>query len=57
MRNKICEIILNLGQWFRRYYLTVFLIVSSGSHFVQQSVTICASLVEGITKNNSLKLF
>ena len=58
MGNKICEIILNLGQCFmRRCYCKVFLILSSGSPFVQQSITICASLVEGIIKNNSFKLF
>ena len=40
-----CEIILNLDQWFRRKcHLKVFLIWSSGSPFVQRSVTICAIL-------------
>ena len=44
-----CEIILNLDQWFmRKCCLKVFLIWSSGSPFVQRSVTICANLVEGI---------
>ena len=38
-------------------YLKVFLIWSSGSPFVQQSVTICAVLVESIMRNNSVKLF
>ena len=38
-----CEIILNLDQWFRRKCcLKVFLIWSSGSPFVQRSVTIFA---------------
>ena len=43
------EIILNLDQWFKRKCrLKVFLIWSSGSPFVQRSVTICAILVEGL---------
>ena len=55
---QFCEIILNLDQWFRRKCcLNVFLILSSGSPFVQQSVTVCAILVEGIMRNNSVKLF
>ena len=37
--------------------LKAFLIWSSGSPFVQGSVTICAILVEGIMRNNSVKLF
>ena len=42
-----CEFILNLDQWFRRKgRLNVFLIWSSGSPFVQQSITICAILAE-----------
>ena len=53
-----CEIILNLDQWFRRRcLLMIFLIWSSGGHFVQQRGTICAILVDGITRNNSVKLF
>ena len=53
-----CEIILNLDQWFRRKCrLKVFLIWSSGSPFVQGSITICAILAEGIQRNNSVKLF
>ena len=44
------EIILNVDKWFRRKCgLKVFLIWSSGSLFVQRSVTICAILVEGGT--------
>ena len=51
-------IILKLDQWFRRKCrLKVLLIWSSGSPFVQQSVTICAILVECIMRNNSVKLF
>ena len=34
-----------------------FLIWSSDSPFVQRSVTICAILVKGIMRNNSVKLF
>ena len=56
--DQFCEIILNLNQWFRRKCrLNVFLICSSGSSFVQQSGTICAIMVEGIMRNNSVKLF
>ena len=55
---QLCEIILNLDQWFRRRCrLEVFLIGSSGGPFVQWSGTICAILVEGIIRNNSVKLF
>ena len=36
--------------------LKTFLIQSSGSPFVQQNRTICAILVEGIMRNNLLKL-
>ena len=43
-----CEIILTLK---------VFLIWSSGSPFVQQSITVCAILVEGVIRNNSVKWF
>ena len=51
-----CEIIFNLGRWFRRKCcLKVFLIRISGSPFVQRCVTICIILVEGIMKNNSVK--
>ena len=34
-----------------------FLILSSDSPFVQLSIIICAILVEGIQRNNSVKLF
>ena len=55
---QLCEIILNLYQWFRRRCpLKIFLIWSSGGPFVLRSGTICAILVEGIMRNNSLKLF
>ena len=55
---QFCVIILNLKPWFRRKWcLKVFLIWISGSPVVQQSVTICAILVKGIMRNNSVKLF
>ena len=55
-KEKFCEIILNLDQWFRRKcVLKIFLIWSSGDDFVQPSRTICAILVEGIIRNNSVK--
>ena len=55
---QFCEIILNLDQWFRRRCrLKIFLIWSSSGPFVQQSGTICAILVEGIMRNNSVNLF
>ena len=52
---QFCEIILNLDEWLRRKCrLKIFLIWQP---FCQQSVTICAILVEEIMRNNSLKLF
>ena len=57
-KEQFCEIILNLDHWFRRKCrLKVFLIWSSGSPFVQWSIAICAILVKGIIRNNSVKLF
>ena len=41
----------------RRCCFKIFLIWTSGGPFVQRSGTICAILVEGIMRNNSLKLF
>ena len=53
-----CEIILNFDQWFRRRcILKIFLIWSSGDHFVQRRGTICAIVVEGIMRNNSVIFF
>ena len=53
-----CEVIWNLEQWFkRRCRSKTFLIWISDSPFVQRSVTIRAILVEGIMRNNSVKLF
>ena len=52
------DINLNLDQGFRRKcHLKVFLICISDSPFVQQSVTSCAISVEGIIRNNNVKLF
>ena len=57
-KDQSCEIILNLDQWFgRKCRLKVFLIWSSGSPFVQRRVTICAILIEGIKRNNFVKIF
>ena len=53
-----CEMILNLDQWLRRRCrVKTFLIYSSSGLFVRWSGTICAMLVEGIMRNNSVKLF
>ena len=55
---QLCEIILNLDQWFRRKCcLKIFLIWSFDSPFAQQSTTIGVILEEGIMRNNSVKLF
>ena len=44
-----CEIILNWDELFRRRWcLKIVLFYSSGGHFVRQSWTICAILIEGI---------
>ena len=54
----LCEMILKLDQWFRwRWRLNIFLIWSYVCSFVQQNRTICEILVEGIMRNNSVKLF
>ena len=57
---QFCEIILNLGQWFRRMSFKRFLIWSSGDPPVQWSETIYAILKEGIlgyihVKSNEIK--
>ena len=58
IEEQFCEIIFNVGQWCRRKCcLQVFLILRSRSPFDQQSVTIYAILVEGIMRNDSVKLF
>ena len=51
-KEQFCEIILNLGQWFR-----IFFIWSSGGPPVQWSKTICAILKEGIMGNIHVKLY
>ena len=48
---------MNLDQWFRRCCLKIILIWSSGGPFVQRSGPICAILVKGMMRNNSVKLF
>ena len=54
----LCEVILNLDQWFRRRcILKIFLILSSGGPSLQWNGTICAIWVEGIMRNNSVKFF
>ena len=57
MMRTILRNILNLDQWFRRCRLNILLICSSGDPFIQRSETICSILVEGIMRNNSVKLF
>ena len=52
---QLCEIILNLDQWFRRCHLKIFLIWSSSGPFVQWSGTIFAILVKDIMRNISVK--
>ena len=53
---QFCEVILNLDKCFRRRcILKIFLIGSSGGPYHLQSGTICAILVEGIMRNNSVK--
>ena len=52
------EIILNLDLLFeRRGHLKIFLICSSGSHFVQCFQTICAIIVVGLMQNISVKQY
>ena len=53
---QFCEIILSLDQCFRRrYVLKIFLTWRSGGPYVQGRGTICAILVDGIMRNNSVK--
>ena len=52
------DIILKLVHWpTSRCYQKVFLFFSSGGHFMKQSRTILAYLVEGQPTNISVKLF
>ena len=56
-KKHFCEIVLKSAYWpWRRCCLTVFFFCSGG-HFVQQSRTILAILVEGHPRNISVKLF
>ena len=59
---QFCEIILNLDKRFGRclfqdILLKTFLILNSNGPFVWPSRSTCAILVEGIMRNNSVKLF
>ena len=54
---QFCETILNLDQWLRRCNWKIFLIWSSGGPFALRRGTICAILVEGIMRNNSVIFF
>ena len=55
---QFCAITLNLDQWFRRRCrFKLVLVWSSVDQFLRWSNTICAILVEGILRNNSVKLF
>ena len=54
---QFCEIILNLGQWFRSRCCKRFLIWSSGSPPVWWSGTIYALLKEAIIMNIHVKLY
>ena len=57
-KEQLYDIILNLDQWFRSIcLLKIFIIWSPCGPFVQPSGTISAILIEGIKKNNSMKLF
>ena len=46
-----------IGPVIQRCLLNIFLIVSSGDHFVQHSQMVCIILVEDIITKISLKLF
>ena len=57
-KEHFCEIISKSAHWpWRRCCFMGFSIFSSGGHFVQQSETILAILVEGHPQNISVKLF
>ena len=60
-KKHFCEIVLKSAYWpWRRCCLTVFFFFfffCFGGHFVQQSKTILAILVEGHPRNISVKLF
>ena len=48
---EICEIVLNLDEWFRRRCLKIFLIYTYGGPYARCGGTICAILVEDIVGN------
>ena len=49
---------MNLDQWFRRRcILKIVLIWNSGGPFAQWNGTICAILIEGIKRNNSVNYY
>ena len=55
---QVRENIFHLDKLLRRKYrLKLFLIKSSGSPFVPRSGAICAILVEGVMRNNFVKLY
>ena len=57
-KEHFCEIILKSAHWpGRRCRLKGFSILSFDGHFVQRSGTILAILVEGHSRNISVKLF
>ena len=54
---QLCEMILNLDQWFRRRcLLRYFLSGALAALLFSEAEIICAILVEGIKRNNSVKL-
>ena len=58
MRTISVKLFLILDQWFRRkWFLKIYLILSSGGPFVLGSNVICAIMVGGILRNNSVKVF
>ena len=56
-KEQFCEIILNLVQWFRRRCRLNISYLELWRPIAQRSQTMCAILVEGTMKNNSVKLF
>ena len=56
-KKHFCEIILKTKNWtMRRCHFKTISILSSGSHFIQQSSTILALLVKGHQRKISVKL-
>ena len=48
----LCEIILNLDQWFKRCPFKICSFFNSVGHFVQWSRAICAISIEGIEEHS-----